>query len=141
MLFLVFLFSCLFVCCDNDNNNYAENIIGEWKLVKITNSYTLDTSFNPLSYDYSQYSIVYEFKRNSVLTVSGETDVIDIYVGHTIGKHSYSFVKDKDGYGMAGLPYGLKIDDHTYWYEVSSEKLIITMAPVDGNAYYFVKLK
>jgi len=135
-LYFFLLAICLTVTgCDTNKDNQIKYIIGEWKLKKVT------IPFIDKSYDYSQYSIVYEFKRNGVLTVSGETDVIDTYIGHTIGKYSYTFIEDKEGYGMVGLPYGLKIDDDTYWYKISSEELTITRTPLDGYAYYLVKLK
>ena len=72
--------------------------------------------------------------------VSGEIDHIDIYIGHKIGKHYYSFIKEKGSSGMGALPYELKIDDYIYCYWISSEELRITLTnPGGGGVHYFVK--
>jgi len=151
-IILVFLLPCLlFIGCKNGNGNEPKpenninntEIIGKWKLEKV------DAPFVAQSFDYSQYNIVYEFKSNGVLTVSSETDIIDeyigdeIYIGHGIGEHSYSFVENKEGYLWVDYPYRLVIDRCTYpyWYLISSDELEISASPVDGFVYYLVKLK
>jgi len=123
---------------DMQTENLEELIIGKWQLVKV------DEVFVPIppppSYDYSKYNIMYEFKANGVLTVFGETNNIERYIGHEICDHLYSFVDDDGGLGMPNLPFGLQIGTFTSWYKISSEELIINDSPLDGYIYYLIKI-
>ena len=131
---LLLLVGIFLSCSEEQLNIDRENtIVGKWKLEKTE---------HPMSgqhFDYSLYNVVYEFKTNNVLTVSTETENSDIWP--YTGEYSYSFIDDEKGYGIAGLPYGLKIGDDTYWYRISTEKLEINNAPVDGGIWYFTKNK
>lgn len=98
----------------------STSIIGKWKLMKEQTS-----GFG--SIDYSKRNIVYEFKTNGVLTVSGN--------GNTgwkeKGRHSYSI----DNYREIQAGYS------SSWYNVSPGELIIDSRPLDGSAFYFAKIK
>ena len=120
-----------------DSELYAL-ISGKWQLVEVREVF-VPVPPHP-SYDYSGYNIVYEFKTNGVLTVSGETYDIDRYIGHEIGEHPYSFIDDDRGLGMPNLPFGLQIDNFPYWYQISSEELKIDYSPGDGYIYFLIKL-
>ena len=112
-------------------------ISGKWQLL------TVEEVFVPVpqpTHDYSKYNIVYEFKPNGVLTVSGATDDIERYIGHKTGKHSYSFIDDGNKLGMVGLPFGLQINNFISWYQLSSEELIINDSPLDGYVYFLIKI-
>ena len=54
-------------------------------------SYTQDSE--QMRQDYTPYNVIYEFKADGVLTVSGETSQVDIYLGHEIGDHFYATSK------------------------------------------------
>jgi hypothetical protein len=108
-------------------------IVGQWKLVKVIFP---DTSDGRVSYDYSQYAIMYEFKTDGVLTVSGEVGSIDSYYGHNIGEHDYLIVDDDKETGS----YRLSIGKMTYWYTISANKLEISLAPLDGPIFYLEKV-
>jgi len=82
-------------------------------------------------FDDSQYNIVYEFKADNILTISGE---IESPFQNRIGEHSYSITDSKDG-------RMLTIDYTTWWFSVSSQEFEISLAPLDGGIYRFVKLK
>lgn len=115
----------------------SASILGKWKLIKTRGIVLSSEGYDLKCYDYSRYDIVYEFKTNNVLTISGDLDIWP-----KIGEHFYSIVDDEKGLGMVGLPYGLKIGDNlTYWYQVTSKELIIDMRPLDGTTYYLVKIK
>jgi hypothetical protein len=124
------------------NDLYKESIVGKWKLVEVkcwyhTNGWHLRT------FNYSQNDIVYEFTKNATLLVSGDVDsTIYWYGGFEQGTYPYLFIEDKNGNGMPGLPYGLEIGIYgaIYWYRFFSDELEITLAPVDGPAYYFVRI-
>ena len=118
--------------CNNSEMSAGnrDNIIGEWKLVKVIIPFT---STAPITYDYSQYNIVYKFNTNGIMTVFGETENIDFYSGHEIGEYSYSIIKHEDG-------FSLKIDNLTYGCRISSKNLEISYAFLDGNIYYLDKI-
>ena len=108
-----------------------ECIIGEWKLVKAIIVFSPDA---PQCYDYSQYNIVYEFKMNNILFVSGITDNISTLLEN--GEHFYSIGDFSDGRNlMIGDNYSL------WWCSISPKELAIDLTPLDGPFVKFVKLK
>jgi len=81
---LVFLLSCLFLTNCKKNNDDTGDIIGKWKLIEVRNT------FAQIKIDYSQYNIVYEFKTDGILTVSGKTNDIQIQAGQlSAGVYNY----------------------------------------------------
>ena len=92
LLFLVGTFSCS-EKSEPDSDFVAsvkKNLIGKWKLekVEIAISFGNDEESDLTTFDYSQNNIIYEFKANNTLIVSGSSDKID-YRGHKIGSHVY----------------------------------------------------
>jgi len=138
---LIVLTACV-VGCNNINteeeiNTNTEkeiivpaNSLGKWKLVNVTFAMVGESN------DYSEYNIVYEFKTNNVLTISGKIEGIELYRGHCIGEHTYAImcIDYEDGY-----EYRLTIDTTTYGYQISSEGLKFDNLPLDGPVYTFVK--
>ena len=119
--------SCIF----NFSHEKNASIIGEWKLEKIKVHSRLGISCT----DCSPYNVVYEFKKNGTLTVSGNTEN---YGWHESGK--YSFIKDEWGAGRDDYPWGLNINEGlTNWFMLSSKTLIIDYSPLDGGTFYLVK--
>ena len=119
--------SCIFDFAHEE----TASIIGKWKLEKIRVHSRLGVSCT----DCSPYNVVYEFKQNGALTVSGSTEN---FGWHESGE--YSFIKDEWSMGHDGYPWGLNINNGlTNWYVLSSKKLIIDYSPGDGATYYFVK--
>jgi hypothetical protein len=115
-----------FSCGKDDENS---SIIGKWKLMKAEIPY----SERQPSYDYSQRNIIYEFKANGNLIVFGKTNNINHYLGHEQGVFEFSYINDSDESRM-------KIDNTTWWYVLSAKELILSLAPLDGQILYFVKL-
>jgi hypothetical protein len=103
------------------------NIIGKWKLVKVTTPFVGSVS------NYSNNNIVYEFKTNNVLTISGKTSGIDLYRGHDVGEYFYSIIKNDND-------YSLQIATLTYGYSISSKELKISLAHLDGSIYNLTKI-
>ena len=69
---------------DKETTEYTADIVGKWKLIAV---YYWD--WEPLTLDYSQNGIIYDFNENNELIVFGEIENIDDYRGHEKGKHSY----------------------------------------------------
>jgi len=114
----------------------SSSILGKWKLensVGILMGWHYGDSGTPyLCSDYSQSNIVYEFKTDNVLTISEDTDLF------LKGEHFYSIVEFNEWYGSE---FRLKIGEYTYfWYRNSSKELVLDLMPVDGPAYYLVKM-
>ena len=119
------------LCVFDFAHDKTASIIGKWKLEKIRVSSRLGIS----CMDCSSYNVLYEFKQNGTLTVSGNTKNLGC---HESGE--YSFIKDEWSMGRDDYPWGLKINyGSTNWYMLSSKKLIIDYSPGDGATYYFVK--
>jgi len=131
-IYCIAILVVLFTACKKTDNIRDEDIKGKWKLVEVKLSLTPTV---PVSYDYSQYNVVYDFKSDAVLMVSKDANMDTAGYVHEHGEHYYTIINDEDGY------YVLKIDDYAYWYSVSSDELILDDSPVDGAKYYFVKLK
>ena len=112
------------------------SIIGKWKLVEERIS-GFSGCIPRYRTDYSQSNVEYEFKRNGVLTISGDAGYP---IWPKIGDHFYSFI---EGSHVYRYDYYLEIGDPDYssyfQYRISSEQLAIDQRFVDGNAYYFVK--
>ena len=121
-------------------DSYNKEIVGKWKLVEVKIPYARPI---PISFDYSQYDIVYEFTKKGILSVIGDVDSIDLYLGHEPGIYSYSFTYDGIGGGtpIPGEHYGLKIGEYFIcWYRISSEKLEIIRRHVDGVDRYLIRI-
>jgi len=71
---------------DNDIVEDTSSILGKWKLEFVG---YMDTNISPATLHYAQYEIIYDFKENNVLIVSGKTENIDDYRGHEKGTHYY----------------------------------------------------
>lgn len=109
------LFSLLSGCeKGSDLNGENEILYGKWQL----------TTINPLDaegmelilVDFTPMNIIYEFKANNVLTVSGNVD--NNYGGLEIGNHFYVVTLTEINNDSLGLPapHGVKINDISYGF-------------------------
>jgi len=109
----------------------SASILGKWKLVK---------TMHPMSkgcLDYSKCNVVFEFRSDSVLTISGETIHIRPYFGFDTDEYEffYSFVEPNQQNSFRTL----KINTSYFWHRISVNELIIDDSPLDGGIYYLVK--
>lgn len=144
---ILLLLASVISCSDKLNSEEyiiskdMETIVGNWKLEKILSSGFGPAGTEPQSWDYSNNNIIYMFKKDGILTVSVDSETIpDYYGNYTIGNHTYTIICDKEGYGLVGLSYGLKIDNSVSWYILSSKELIIDSRPLDVVAHYLTKI-
>jgi hypothetical protein len=127
-----------FLCGEEKNNAYEDclsvlnivhdessSILGKWKLLKTIHPMSGQCS------DYSQYNIVYEFKANNILTVSGEDDIFGI------DEHTYSIIEPNEQNSFRTL----KINNSYFWHRSSTKELMIDDSPLDGGIFYFTKIK
>ena len=133
-VFLLFLAGSI-SSCEKEKRYEPTSLKGsQWKLVRAS------LPFNESElYDYSQYDIKYEFKTNNVLTVSGETNFTDSYLGHEIGEYFYSIIYDDQI--IPGSSPVLKIDELYYLFRVTSTNLVIDSSPLDGVILEFDRIK
>jgi|SRR5690554_1389491 len=87
-LILSLLIGISFSSCKKEeiDEEYPTQHLGKWQLVAV--EYRTET-FELISADYSQANIIYDFRENNVMVVSGEIEGIEDYRGHAIGEHSY----------------------------------------------------
>lgn len=88
-LILSLLIAVNFSSCKKEEieeEEYPTHHFGKWQLVTVGNR---TETFELVSADYSQANIVYDFRENNVMVVSGEIEDIEDYRGHEIGEHSY----------------------------------------------------
>ena len=140
---LLLLTGIFFSCSEEQLNIDRENTIaGKWKLVK------MQSWLSPDFYDYSQYNVVFEFREDSTLTVSGKTDQMGQLV-IPAGEYLYLSKDYKLRVNGANLFQG-KSD---FWYGFSLKEVILTPASFNddmtdlefsidgGGAWYFIKTK
>ena len=133
----VLLLVSIFSSCSKNTSNIEEmrflknpsELFGKWKL-----SETVSSGFitQPKTENYSQYNIVFEFKPNGILTVSGNLD------SHwpNNGDHDYSVVEPDTQHGP-----NLKISTLYFWTRSNSKELEIDSRPVDGGVFKLLRIK
>jgi len=91
-VFLILLAGIFSSCTkENGERGIQENFVSKWNLIEFC-YYDWDQG-EPKLLDYSQYDIIYDFKINNVLTVSGKMDNVDDYRGHTKGNYFYKYLR------------------------------------------------
>ena len=103
ILCIVFVFSSLFSGCEKKSDLKIENEIlyGKWQLKTISPLNAEGVDY--MLVDYTPMNIIYEFKANNVLTVSGNVD--NNYGGLEVGKHFYEVTYNKTLY-VEGMVVG-----------------------------------
>ena len=102
-------------CSDKAEGTSEDNILsGKWKLLLFTSFSTMEELVIPI--DYTQKNIIYEFRANNVLMVSGAINNID-YRGHEIGKHSYEILPlpPSEPAGPCFVGHPIKINTETHF--------------------------
>ena len=117
----------------------SASIIGKWKLARIRQVFMM-CDHERLMMDYSNNNIVYEFKPDGILTITGENSVVDgLYAIFDIDDDIDDDIFRHSPYYPNTRPI-LKINDWYHLYRISSEKMIIDDSAWDGPVTYFVTL-
>jgi len=112
-IFLLLLLAVATISCEKKiNGGYIADISGKWKLIAV---YYWD--LEPLTIDYFQNNIIYDFNANNELIVSGKIENIDDYRGHSKGKHFYEVLPIIDIPAGSDPPRPeVKIDTETHGF-------------------------
>lgn len=155
---LLLLAGCFFSCSQHDNNevieiiedieepavNMDKDLLGEWKLVNVSIPEGGET------YDYYDNNVVFEFKDDGILKISGVSEIDDPHHGLSDGEYIYSNQQIQfDGWTypawyIGWAPVGLTVDtNHRYAIHKPVElddihRLQIYGEPMDIGAYYFL---
>ena len=131
-IFLLLITVATLISCSSDDS-ISDQITGEWKLMSAT---IIDFTINPPTIDYSNDNIIYNFRSNGTLTVSGEENV-----GYTEGDYEYFFGKDYLGGGQPnpGESKILVVDiNSTKWtYDLTDGIMTLSITYIDGPLLRF----
>ena len=134
----------------------AVRLIGRWKLIKLTvNGYSRPYE----EIDYSEKDIIYEFQKNGILVITGETDDIFVFNDFKEGEHTYAY-RETTPNPLAGMARNLAIDKSSLEFEsdwryiayLPDETMVISRntimsGEIDDDHYlylwgkHFIKLK
>ncbi len=120
-----------YACSDKDADKNEIDIAGKWKLMKVTAS-GLGTLF--ATHDCSSYNIIYEFKTNNILVVTGDPDIS--YGILSPGEYQYEYkTSDK-------VP-ALTVNGYSYSTISSMDEKSITFdgRAFDGPVEYFTRVR
>ena len=124
---LIVMFVGIFSCSDDEFSS-ANKIIDEWKLSEIRNYTTAGSSI----VDYSDANIIYDFREDGTLIVSGAEQGI-----YTNGIYQYE-IEEGVVEGISDLViFTVKIDQ-TYWsYDLTNGTMKLGLSHVDGPDLIF----
>ena len=156
-----FLTGSLTFCSKNGNNDerieedflkekkYLEDslmIIGQWKLINASIGDCLPLPDMPVVHlpkliDFSQYNITYEFRTNGVVAILCSTeDFHKYYYLPQEGGYPFFFSSEGTGQIHGFSAYELIISGQPFWYNISSEVLILDLMMSSNTSYTFVKI-
>ena len=159
--FLLFVVS--FVSCNEKEKEIdkpktdEQLIIGKWKLEKVCDAHPNQMGGTVIieCFNHLQFNVIYEFRENNVLIISGGIDDIDEYRGHETGEHFYRLQTTWAG---TPPPYWFEINDVLYmhWLDADAGTLMLRRSYEDlypwnpvvelgledmiFPVYYFVKI-
>ena len=142
-LCIVFAFFSLLLGCENKSDLKSENDIlsGKWQLTTISSFNT--EGMDLVLVDYTPKHIIYEFKANHVLTVSGNVD--NNYGGLETGNHFYvvTLTEISNDPLACPAPHKVKINNISYGfsfgYMSDSPGMELVCRDECNSAFYFVK--
>ena len=114
-------------------------VFGRWKLDSIVDFSQLYIVRN----DYTLDSIIYEFKPYSVLSVSGETNHLNLYQGLELGPHAYVLETSAFKYSPVKMTQMI-IDGVAYLFrEFDNMQKIQLLIPINDyyRVYHLVKIE
>jgi len=114
----------------------SASIVGKWTLKKAFSGWKGQSCW-----DYSQCNIIYEFRPDGSLIISGRPAGLPVY--HRGNRHSYSIIDLIWPSGTPGVTItypGIRIGNWEYQLTLSSNEMIISQAAHDGSTFYFVRI-
>ena len=124
-------------------HKYIDNsalFVGKWQLdTAIIGIFPLD-SLGLIAYDYIKDSIVYEFKPDHVVSISGKTDHIDLYKIPEFGVYTYSSTAPVSSSGFENTT--MFIDNIRYYCFTYMLKIhLLSITSSDYRIYQLVKIE
>jgi hypothetical protein len=125
---ICFVATTMFISCEKENPANKE-ISGKWRLQKIcTDGHPVMTCS-----DVTTLNIIYDFKTNNVLTVSGEIRDDIMWNGHKNGKHFYDLHSETIVIGKDTCSISL--------YVVEGEPRMHIRTPIGWNLFFVKTVK
>lgn len=122
----------LFSNCSNEDDFSMNQIVGEWKLMEAKFYGLQGGSSSEGSINYSKENVIYNFKLNTTLVVTGGKNA-----GYANGEYDYFFGKDLFGGINSPKVLLVKINDSKWSYELKDGKMILGKSHVDGPNLIF----
>ncbi len=121
--------------CPREDTISIDPIIGKWKLIEIRFS-----GFERISsIDCSDKNIIYNFKTDDILNVSG-VSANDKYLRYSNGEYKYFFGKGRLGGGGSDPKILLVEIETTKWtYKLTDGKMVLSTSYLDGETLIFEK--
>jgi hypothetical protein len=143
----IFLLVLTLTACKKDDNNMEESlrcpvaavdgvddsVLGKWRLVKARIVFR-----DPRTEDYSCEGILYDFRADGTLTVSGGSSVDA--PGYEEGQYTYTFTAGKL-FEHLEEAYTLSINDSKFASGINDNRLVLNASPLDGPILYLVRVQ
>ena len=107
----------------------STSIVGKWKLEKVI---SIDLKHGYILHDFSRRNVVYEFKTDNTLTVTGNTNPNHWYCARN-GDYSYA-IEIIESAGISIKIY------YSGGCSFNSQEMVINYALLDGPFYYFTRI-
>ncbi|WP_223035022.1 hypothetical protein [Hanstruepera marina] len=151
VLYILSVFLILLSCSSDDDNTESTpqtiepevRILGEWKLI-----YIFRVSSPPNEFDYSNDEIIFDFKSNGTVTVTGNDDP-SLYF--TNGEYGYEFLETHHNVNGADIPYKLFKIGNRRWtgfafdvegdnaFDIEFFDFTFSYVDTDGPFYGFIR--
>jgi hypothetical protein len=132
LIYLLSITLLLFSCNRSDENQHANKVAGEWKLIQ-SKSYVQNTNGQNelITTDYSTQNIIYNFQTNNQLKITGSLND---------GLFPYEFKNDYLGANAEGAKIDLvQIQSTKYIFTLNGSQLSLDNKYVDGPELIFLK--
>lgn len=130
---ITILMLCIFTLSSCSNDDPIPNqIVGEWKLMKAKFSGLQGGNSSVDSIDYTNKNIIYNFRTNNTLIVSGGKNV-----GYPNGTYNYFFGKDHLGGNSDPKILLIKVNNSKWTYNLTNGKMTLGNSYVDGPDLVF----
>lgn len=134
-IFLLISLILVLLNCRNQDSESSNPLVGQWKLIQ-TKTSAGNTGF--VTEDFSSRNIVYDFKANNTLTVTGSSNEGG---GYSDGNYSYQLLQKSFPLNPNQSPNIVKISLSEWTYAVSGATLSLNTLHVDGSELIFQKIK